>query len=184
MHVRFFLRLLAVIASACALILLIGTLLPRDYRLTAEFEFAAPPDVIFPHVNNLRAWQAWSSYSPEINPQLELTLGPIEEGIDASQSWVETRGSGKLWITESVPNQRVTYDVDFARFPRMTSTIELIPTPAGTLVKWSSAGRLPNGPFYGWFGRYFPEILRADYQASLQRLRKIVEQPEGGEPNK
>ena len=175
MHTHFFLRLIATVIVAIGLLLVVGSFLPRDYSFQTEMKFAASPDEIFPYVNNLKAWQEWSSYSSDINPQLELTLGPIEEGVDASQSWVETRGSGKLWITHSIPNEQIAYIVEFGNFPAMKSTMELVPDGEETLVKWSSQGRLPGGPFYGWFGRYFSEILVADYRSSLERLKRIVE---------
>jgi hypothetical protein len=175
MHVRFFLRLIAAVLMLIGLVLVVGTFLPRDYELQTEMDFAASPEEIFPYLNNLKAWQEWTSYNSEINPQLELTMGPIDEGVDASQSWVETRGSGKLWITQSIPNQQVDYTVEFANFPTMNSSLELLPVSSGTLVTWKSHGRLPRGPFYGWFGRYFSGILEADYRNSLERLKRIIE---------
>ncbi len=177
---RFFFRLAAAIAGLIALILLIGALLPRAYTLDTEIEIAAPPNEIFPFLNNLNNWQQWSSYGSAVNPEINLKPGPKMEGLDASMTWSEKRGSGKLWINKSEENREVAYAVDFANFPKMESAIVLEPQgERKTKIKWSSSGNLPRGPFYGWFGQYFAGALRADYQSSLARLKKLVERQPG-----
>ena len=176
MTTRFFLRLAATIAGFIGVILLIGAVLPRGYTLETEIEIAATPSEIFPFLNNLNNWQQWSSYGSVVNPDINLKSGPKVEGLDASMSWSEKRGSGKLWITKSEENREVTYAVNCANFPRMDSQMLLEPVADNkTKVRWSSSGNLPRGPFYGWFGRYFAGALRADYQSSLVRLKKLVE---------
>ena len=103
-------------------------------------------------------------------------LYPLED-IDSSRSWTDRRGDGKLWITDSTANELVAFEMDFANFPRMSSRIELESSqPAGqTMVTWSSSGRLPAGPFYGYFGSFFSTQMRHEYEKSLAKLKQVVE---------
>jgi hypothetical protein len=65
----------------------------------------------------------------------------------------------------------------------MASSIELAaPTKnpadgAQTKVVWSSQGKLPGGPFYGFFSPFFANGMKQQYDQSLLRLKKMVEAP-------
>ena len=48
-----------------------------------------------------------------------------ESGVGAAQAWTDRRGKGKLWITQSAKDDRVEYEMEFGRFPRMTSSFNL-----------------------------------------------------------
>ena len=66
----------------------------------------------------------------------------------------------------------------FAGFPEMASQFELRPgreDPNRTEVVWSSQGRLPGGPFYGYFAPFFATQMRNEYDKSLARLKEQVE---------
>ena len=85
------------------------------------------------------------------------------------------RGKGKMWITASQPNQRIDYQMLFADFPRMESSIILQPDGDSTTVVWQSSGRLPSGPFFGYFAWLFGRQMEYQYQSSLENLKQIVE---------
>jgi hypothetical protein len=46
-------------------------------------------------------------------------------------------------------------------------------------VTWSSKGRLPGGPFYGFFRGIFCEGMRREYDSNLQRLEELVTKAPG-----
>ncbi len=51
------------------LILIVGVVVilasrqPDEFAITRSALISAAPDAIFPHVNNLRKWQAWSPWA-------------------------------------------------------------------------------------------------------------------------
>ena len=131
----------------------------------------------------MRDWQEWSQWSPKQLESLRVEYSGTEAGVGAAQKWTDPRGDGKLWIVESIPNEKVEYRLEFAGFPEMESSIELVPiegdSDAGdsTKVVWASHGKLPGGPFYGFFSPFFANGMKHQYDASLGRLKSLVEQP-------
>lgn len=183
MHTQFFLRLMGVVIGIIVLFWIIGSLLLRDYQFETVATVNGTPTEVFAQVNELRNWPRWTSYSPDVNSGINLQYGERTAGIGANLVWTDLRGRGELKIEESEYEQKIVYQVLFGRFPPMTSTITLAPHEQGTQVTWSSRGRLPGGPFYGWFGMYFANGLQADYRQSLLRLSQVLERDrQSGEP--
>ena len=173
---KYFFRLLLLIGAVVGIIALIGSLLPRDYDFESQVTIVAPPDVIFDKIDNLRNWQQWSKQFNPINiAGLEINYSGEDSGIGAVQTWTDPRGNGKLWITASEPDQSIDYQAIFGDFPEMESRIELSPQGASTQVIWSSKGSLPAGPFYGFFGTFFPTQMKHEYTRSLEALKTAVE---------
>ena len=170
------LRILAVMAAFVAIVLLIGTLMPRSFDTSSSVIIKAPPEKIFPQLNTIKMWSNWSMWSEHEISGLRVDYSGPESGVGAIQKWTEPRGDGKLWITESLKNERINFISNFANFPDMQSSITLTPEGDSTRVEWRSEGSLPGGPFYGWFGLTFGDSLAREYKKSLERLQRITEQ--------
>ncbi len=175
MHNIFF-RLLCLILVLILIVVAIGYLLPRNYALEAAIDIDAPANQVFPMLDELPNWQRWSTFSEERIESLKITYGSKRTGEGASQTWQDARGSGKLWITKSVANELIEYDLNFGEFPTMKSRIELVPVDNRTQVHWTSNGRLPSGAFYGYFALLFPGQMNFEYQQSLLRMKQAIEQ--------
>jgi len=175
------------IAVVLGIVAVIGSLLPRDYDFESVAVIDAAPESVFEQVNTMKAWGDWSQWSPQQVEGLEVEYSGTAAGVGAAQAWTDPRGDGKLWIIESVPNQAVAYKLEFAGFPEMASSIKLSPMSdeggeggnpgeqVQTKVVWSSSGTLPGGPFYGFFSPFFATGMQHQYDASLLRLKELVE---------
>ncbi|MGI9517214.1 MAG: SRPBCC family protein [Pirellulaceae bacterium] len=170
-------RIFAALAVFIAIVMLIGSLIPRSFETTSSVVIDSSPEKIFPYINRIRLWSEWTMWNPHDITELKVEYSGSEEGEGAVQSWTEPRGKGKLWITESVTNQSVNFTSSFANFPDMQSSLTLIPQDEKTRVTWISTGSLPPGPFYGWFGLTFSDSLNREYKKSLDRLQRLVEMP-------
>ena len=125
----YYARLLMLIAALLAIVAVIGSLLPRSYDFEAVAVIDAPREVVFEQVNTIKAWQDWSQWSPQQVADLEVEYSGTEAGVGAAQKWTDVRGDGKLWIVESVPDQKVAYKLEFAGFPETVSYTHLtLPT--------------------------------------------------------
>jgi hypothetical protein len=184
-YFRFVLLVGAVTGVLIGIFALLGSLLPRSYDFTCEIDIAAPPEEIFEQIDQLRNWPSWTNWNPgEIEGLTVQCAG--ESGVGCAMSWTDSRGSGKLWIVESVPPQSMTYLMRFHHFPEMTSEFRLAPLspklsgsePAPTRVKWTSRGSLPSGPFYGYWASQFSIQMQAQYQRSLEKLKAKLEKSE------
>ena len=173
--VKLFLRLFALVAFFVMILMGIGYLLPRNFEIESSIEIAAEPSEVFSMVNSLPNWQHWSNFSEERIGGLKIKYGETKEGEGATQTWTDARGTGKMWITKSEPPNELCYSLNFENFPTMESVIATTSTDKGTSVSWKSSGRLPDGPFYGFFSILFPRQMTHEYDQSLLKLKKLLE---------
>jgi hypothetical protein len=172
---KYWFRLFLLLGSIIAIIALIGSLLPRSYDFKSQVDITAPANVVFEELNKLPNWKDWSQWNPKEIPGLEVNYTGPESGVGATQKWTDIRGEGKLWITKSVANETIEYEMLFANFPLMLSQLELVSDELKTTVTWSSSGRLPGGPFYGFFAPFFSTHMQNEYEKSLEKLKAKIE---------
>jgi len=177
---RLFLRVLLAFLALVGVFLLIGALLPRGYNIESSVVIEAPPSEVFPWVNRLQKWEAWSPISESRIDGLSAGYSGTPEGEGAIQTWTESRGSGKMWIENSEPQKLIQYKWRFDGFPDLEGTFEFKQVDSDEnqpqcLVTWKSVGSLPAGPFYGYFGLIFNSAMTAEYQKSLDRLKQEIE---------
>jgi hypothetical protein len=55
-----FVPILTGLAVLVVLFVIIVALRPSDFRVTRSAAMAAPPEQVFPQVNELRNWEAWN----------------------------------------------------------------------------------------------------------------------------
>ena len=169
---KYWIRLLALVFCVVLIIAIIGSLFPHDYSFETSREVSASPQQVYQQIDSLPKWKNWSQWNPETVESLT-----IEYGADGkSQHWTDVRGEGKLWFTDQQENQQIDYELRFANFPKMTSSLTLTPKGDSTLVTWKSQGVLPAGAFYGFFRHIFVHGMKTEYEASLDRLTALAEE--------
>ena len=175
---KYFLRLLMLIAAIIGVLLLFEQLLPRSYDFQRSVEIDRPAEEIFPYLNSLEKWPQWSQQF-NLKHIEEIKYNGTDEGVGAAQTWTEIRGSGKLWITESKPNEELAYESEFHDFPKMTSLLTLDPSSDNeTVVTWRSTGQLPRAPLYGLMNSIgvYETHMEYQYEKSLAALKALVEE--------
>ncbi|MGI9498228.1 MAG: hypothetical protein ACR2NK_19380 [Mariniblastus sp.] len=173
---KYYFRALLLFGSVILFFAFLGCLIPRSYSFTSELAIAGKPEAIFAQLNSLENWTNWSrQFNPAEITDLKMKFNEQKSGKDAALSWTDIRGKGKIWITKSTPNQRIEYSTDFEKRPRMYSSFELVENENSTTVLWSSNGKLPWGPFYGYFGWLFPSHMKTEYSMSLEKLKQVIE---------
>ena len=87
---------------------------PSSYRVARTLAITAPPDAVFPHMNDLKKWEAWNPWG-KADPNMKLTYGGPASGVGAYYSWAGNRevGEGRATITESRPSESVKYKMEF-----------------------------------------------------------------------
>lgn len=167
----YFFRLILLFAAVIGLFLLVGAMLPRSFDLTETIEIDAPVEAVYAQVADLESWLQWS---PWVSQATEPTV-QVSEASDgrSALSWEDPRGAGKLWINDKQPPNSINYQLAVAQFKEVYGSFEF----AGdrpTQVTWRFRGRLPGGPFYGYFQFFFPAEMRRQMQTSLQRLQQSL----------
>jgi uncharacterized protein YndB with AHSA1/START domain len=122
---------------------IIVALRPSDFRVTRSAVIAAPASAVFPHVNDLHQWEAWSPWD-KLDPNMKKTYEGAA-GVGASYSWTGNSqvGEGKVTITESRPNELVGMRLDFVKPFAGTNAVEFTFAPQGsdTVVTWTMTGK-------------------------------------------
>src|ERR1700691_3704310 len=91
---------------------------PKTFHLRRSITIKAPPDRVFVLINDLHKWNDWSEDSND--PNIQRTFGGAAAGEGAVSEWRGTgkTGTGRLLITESIPNQKISITVDFVQLLR------------------------------------------------------------------
>jgi uncharacterized protein YndB with AHSA1/START domain len=137
--------ILLVIAVAVAAVLAYAATKPDTFMVRRSASIAAPPEKIFPMIDDLRAQSAWSPF--EKDPNMKRTHSGAPRGKGAVYAWDGNRqvGAGRIAITESVPSSKVVLLLEMSRPFKAHNTVEftLDRIDAGTTVTWAMQGRQP-----------------------------------------
>lgn len=170
-------RILAGIVILVAAFFLAAYLFPRQVQVERSITVAAEPAAIFPHVNSLKATEAWSPWLSR-DPETRITYAGPDAGTGAAMEWVSEHpyvGSGKQTITESVDNARVVMALDFGAQGTAVATFTLTPTNGGTMVTWGFDTDMGPNPMGRWLGLMMDSWVGGDYEAGLANLKALVE---------
>jgi uncharacterized protein YndB with AHSA1/START domain len=139
-----------VIAVAFAAVLAYAASKPDTFMVRRSASIAAPPEKIFPMIDDLRAQSAWSPF--EKDPNMKRTHSGAPRGKGAVYAWDGNRqvGAGRIAITESVPSSKVVLLLDMSRPFKAHNTVEFTldrigagTNVTGTKVTWAMQGRQP-----------------------------------------
>ncbi len=117
---------------------------PGEFVVSRRTKISAPPEQIFPRVNELRNWEAWNPWG-KLDPNCKITYDGPPAGVGASYAWAGNSkvGEGRNTVTESKPNERVRFRLEFAKPMKGTNTTEFTFQPDGdeTIVTWTMSGK-------------------------------------------
>ena len=134
---------------AIVIVVLIGAVLayaatrPDELRVQRTLAIKAPPEKIFPYVNDLKAWAAWSPYEKK-DPAMARTFGSVTAGKGAVYEWNGNSnvGQGRMEITESTPSSKIAIKLDFIKpfEGHNVATFGFEPKGETTQVSWTMTG--------------------------------------------
>ena len=152
---------------------------PDSFVITRSAVINASATNIFPHVNNLRQWDAWSPWV-KMDPQSKVTFTGPEAGVGASMKWESQKdelGIGTMTITESIGGEKIVMKMDIEKPMPASNMSEFTfkPSGMGTEVIWSLKGKAD------FMGKIMDVILNLDkmvgdmYEKGLANLKAVVE---------
>ena len=150
---------LAVIAVGVAGILAFAATKPDVFTVQRNATIKAPPDKIFPLINDFKQWGLWSPYE-KIDPDMKRSYGPVTAGKGATYGWDGNKniGSGSMEILDAPAPQKVSIKLDFTRPFEAHNIAEFTLAPSGdmTNVTWSMHGPVP------YFGKIIHMFMDMD----------------------
>lgn len=119
---------------------------PDTFRLQRSTTINAPPEKVFPFINDFKNWVAWSPYE-KMDSNLKRTYGGSAQGQGAVYEWDGNNkvGTGRMEITESTPSSRIAIKLDFIKPFEAHNTAEftLDSRNSSTNVTWAMYGPQP-----------------------------------------
>ncbi len=136
--------ILVAIAAIVVVFVILAALQPAEFHVARSATIAAPPEAVFPHVNDFHKWEAWNPWG-KIDPAMTQIYEGAAAGIGAIYSWAGNAkaGAGRMTLTESRPHELIRFKLEFFKPMAGTSTAEFTFKPEGnqTTVTWNMTGR-------------------------------------------
>jgi uncharacterized protein YndB with AHSA1/START domain len=152
---------------------------PDSFRVERTATINAPPERIFPLINDFQRWGAWSPFEKK-DPGMKRTMSGVPSGKGAVYEWDGNKeiGQGRMEIVESVPPSRVTLTLDFTRPFEAHNIVDFTLEPRGnsTQVTWAIHG--PSPFISKVMGIVFnvDKMIGKDFEAGLAALKTVSEQ--------
>jgi uncharacterized protein YndB with AHSA1/START domain len=173
-----FKTILIVIAALIAAVLLFAATRPDSFRVERSIAISAPPEKIFPLIDDFHQWPLWSPWE-KIDPQLRRTYGGAASGSGATYAWEGNNkvGSGRMEIIESTPPDHIRIQLDFLKPFEAHNTAEFTVTRegSGSRVSWGMYGPSPfMAKVMGIFVS-MDKMVGKDFEKGLMQLKAVVE---------
>lgn len=170
-------RIFGAISGILLLYLLVGFLLPGRWKAEETALLSAPPSRVFPLLDHLTAWEAWTPF-PESGLE---AFGPAS-GPGAGIRWQDPRyGKGEARITMTRPDAEVRYEVEVEGGAlTIRGVLALAPEGAGTRLRWVEEGDFGWNPLMGFAAREMASSQGEAMRASLARLEEASAGPAPG----
>lgn len=149
-----------------------------EFYFSRSVEINAPAARVFPHVNNLKAWEDWLPWA-KLDPNSKVSYAGTQEGIGSVFAWEgnDQVGVGKMTIIESKPNELVKFRLDFEKPMKGTNEASFIFSEADgkTRVTWAMYGK------NGFFGKLMKVIglcekfMGEQFNKGLSQLKAVAE---------
>jgi len=173
-------KLLMVVILAGVVLAVAVSRQPNEFRVSRSLTLNAAPSGIFPHLNDLHKWDAWSPWA-KVDPSAKMTYSGPPNGVGSSMAWAGNSkvGEGRMTITESHPNNLVRYKLDFIKPFKATNTADCTLTPQGkqTQVTWSMYGT--NNLLSKIMGVFMDcdKMIGKEFEKGLASLKTVAESP-------
>jgi uncharacterized protein YndB with AHSA1/START domain len=175
------LRIIAIaVVVLIAAVLLFAATRPDTFRVERAASIQAPPEKIFPLINDFNRWGAWSPWEQK-DPNMKRSFGAVTAGRGARYAWDGNQnvGQGSMEIAESVAPSRLAINLDFVKPFEAHNRVEFALEPRGgaTRVTWSMHGPVP---YLSKLIHLFVDIDRmvgGDFEAGLASLKAQAEKP-------
>ena len=168
----------AVLLVAVAATLIYASTRPDSFRVERSTAMNAPPEKIFPYIEELKRWAEWSPYESR-DPAMKRTHSGAGSGKGAVYEWDgnDSVGKGRMEIVDSRPPNKVTIKLDFLKPFEGHNMAELTVEPKGgqTIVTWAMYG--PSTFMTKLVGTFvdMDDMIGRDFAAGLAKLKTVVE---------
>ena len=171
-----------VLAIAIAIVLILAATKPDTLRVQRATTVKAPPEKIFPLINDFHQWGSWSPYEHK-DPAMKRSYSGAADGKGAIHGWEGNKnvGSGRMEILDSSVPSKIVIKLDFFTPFEGHNTAEFTMLPQGdatvatTNVTWLMHG---PAPFMSKVMQVFinmDNMIGKDFEIGLANLKRLSE---------
>jgi Polyketide cyclase / dehydrase and lipid transport len=172
-----------VLAIAIAAILILAASKPNTFSVERAISVKAPPEKIFPLINDFHQWVSWSPYENK-DPAMKRSYSGAESGKGAVYGWEGNSnvGAGRMEILEtqsleSSAASKILIKLDFFKPFEGHNTAEFTMLPQGdaTNLNWVMRG---PAPFISKLMQVFMNLdhmIGKDFEVGLANLKRLTE---------
>lgn len=169
--------ILAVIVIA---ILILAARRPDHFTVQRSVSIKAAPEKIFPYLNNMHNFTAWSPFE-KLEPDMKRSYNGVASGKGATYAWEGSgkAGQGRMEIVDETVPSKVIIKLDFIKPFTANNMVEYTLTAKGdtTEVTWAMSGA---APFFIRIIHVFFDMDRMvgkDFEDGLNNLKNLAEKP-------
>jgi hypothetical protein len=170
--------ILLALAIIAILFVVIIAGVPNEFAVCRSTKISTSPEKIFPHVNDLHKWDAWSPWA-RIDPNCKYNFEGPATGPGSSMAWDGNKkvGAGRMTVIDNRPSNLIRFKLEFFRPFAGTNATEFRFEPDGpqTNVKWTMTGKT-NGAMkiFGLFMNC-DDMVGRDFEKGLASLKSVAE---------
>ena len=169
--------LIVVVVLVIALLAFAATK-PDSFQVQRTASIKAPPEKIFPLIDDFQNWGSWSPYENKDPAMKRAHSGPAS-GKGAVYEWDGDKnvGKGRMEITESSPASKIVIQLDFFKPFEAHNIAEFTLEPQGdtTKVTWAMRGPAPFISKLMQVFINFDHMIGKDFEAGLANLKAVAE---------
>lgn len=172
------------ITIAILAILAVGSVLgvaatkPGTFRVERAQKIQAPPEKIFPLIDDFHNWAAWSPYE-KLDANLKKAYSGAPNGKGAVYNWTGNRkaGEGRMEIVDAEKSSRVVIKLDFLKPFEGHNTAEFTLERNGesTSVKWTVHGPQPYGLKVMTTFFSMDRLMGKEFETGLASMKAVAE---------
>ena len=166
------------VAIAIAIVLILAATKPDTFSVRRVTTVSAPPEKIFPLINDFHQWGTWSPWEDK-DPAMKRTYSGAGSGKGAVYAWDGNKnvGTGRMEILEVSAPSKIVIKLDFFKPFEAHNTAEFTMLPQGdaTSLRWLMHG---PAPFMSKVMQVFmnmDKMIGKDFEAGLAKLKKLTE---------
>ncbi|MBL9169097.1 MAG: SRPBCC family protein [Verrucomicrobiales bacterium] len=173
-------KILAALGLLLVVFIIIVALQPSDFRIVRSAQVSAPPERVFPLVNDFHQWQSWSPWA-KLDPAAKNSFEGPSSGVGAIFRWSGNNevGEGSMTITESKPSERILLRLDFLKPMAGTSLTEFTFQPQGdkTVVTWAMTGQNNFVAKAMCLVMNMDKMVGGQFEKGLETMKALAEAP-------
>jgi len=175
-------RVLIVVALAVVAVLVFAATKPDTFSVQRTIAIKAPPEKIFPLLNDFHSWGLWSPYE-KLDPAMQRTFSDPASGVGAVYQWESNGqgGVGSMEITSATAPTLLALNLNFIKPFATRNTVEFALQPSGdststsTIVTWTMRGPLPYVAKIMNVFFNMDSMVGKDFETGLADLKTVAE---------